>query len=1155
MLCSRLLLRLLFAWVASVSVLACGQGDVPETPAGSLSLTLELESDVRIDEVRWEITGGDMERMSGTIDTSAPGATASIEVSGLPPGPEYLVTLEAVSVGGEIACRGDATFEVEPDTSTEVVVMLSCKTPQGLGGARVNAELDICPSLAKVTVSPLVTSLGDSIDLSAEAIDPDGDPIYYLWFGSGGTIDGSFTPSATYTCERFGTHRVSVYINDESFRCFDFWDVEVQCVPADPSQLMCLPSNDTCANGEVDPPAPCCDQPVPDQRNVCTGDESIENPTACSPTGNAVVHRINAMEVAPSCDRGYDLDRCEGETCRHGGLTPGEGVNGVDNALTGLAPILSVVGGSLGDLNDVLSDSLCGFENSPQSLRCQVPTTRTDVRFVIDANAEEGCANVKVLSSGREVGSAILNLGPPTDEGIFCMSGSLGRVPFEILEMPASLDNAVVRLSVSAAGFSDGVMGATLDGDTAVAVMESIVPGGGAIAAQTFDIRSDLSGDVTTPCDALSATFVIGGGPDSGGMAQDPVIPYDRTDRSSLAPLPDDFWLVTDPTTPSGSRVLLPVPTREIDVQVLYLALSAETTLLDGFSPVGGITIPLNARPDQGTLPLTDRASLDPDASIRLYDVTPGAESLGERVPFKLTPISTRLSGQPMDHSLVVYPSIPLDAQKRYAMVVTRDAQTSDGLSFEPSPFMTAVLGPAEPDEALDITRARALLEDGVLDVLGDASVPVTGDDIALVFRFSIRSMDDIHRTPLSMKEQILSRPQPEFTITSVEPWFGDVAAVVRGTWKSPNWREREYFIARDEEGNPRITGELDVPFVLALPNVADEGPVPVVMFQHGSPGTAEDVAYNANNDGFAAEGFAVIGMTDALNREVGPNTDLQSALLFQTLLETWRFPHFAMQTYADQMAFLRFLEGLAALDEVPLGGGDGIPDLDLEAPLTYVGISAGSVTGSGFLSYAPEIKAAALVVGSQRQGEQYFRDGGFLDLFPPGLKDLIPNARPSDYWLGLGIFQMIFDHQDAHHQARFMYREPLEVAGTTKKASVLVIEGLRDTIVPNNATRSLAWTVGPVPHLEPVWEPSAILETTQGPVSGNIDSDTTAAFYQYVPAGVPDVPTTPGCELEPEGHFCPQVAPDAKLQRLWFLKSAVEDPVPTIVDPFSANP
>ena len=66
---------------------------------------------------------------------------------------------------------------------------------------------------------------------------------------------------------------------------------------------------------------------------------------------------------------------------------------------------------------------------------------------------------------------------------------------------------------------------------------------------------------------------------------------------TTLAPFPDDYYLGEDPSTPNGYRYTVPIPPREADVQVLYLALSAETWVLDGFSPVGGITIALQAQP------------------------------------------------------------------------------------------------------------------------------------------------------------------------------------------------------------------------------------------------------------------------------------------------------------------------------------------------------------------------------------------------------------------------------------------------------------------------------------------------------------------------------------------------------------------------------
>jgi pimeloyl-ACP methyl ester carboxylesterase len=633
-----------------------------------------------------------------------------------------------------------------------------------------------------------------------------------------------------------------------------------------------------------------------------------------------------------------------------------------------------------------------------------------------------------------------------------------------------------------------------------------------------------------------------------GGMLPSAIIPYDRTDRSAMSPFPDDFWLAADASTPTGYRVALSVPSGEADVIFLYLALMNETSSLDGFSPTGGIVIKLSTAPDAASLPLTPQASLEPSATMRLFDLTPGSDTLGQRIPFQLSPVSRMLEGQEIDHSLVLYPSIPLTPTGRYVMVVTTDARTEDARRFGPSPSMASVLGSEQPGEAPEITKARDLLADGVLDVLADERVvspPVRASDIALVFRITVRSTEDIPLTPLSMKEQILSGPPPSYKIESVSPGSGDVSAVVRGTWQAPNWRESEYFISRDDEGNPEITGSLSVPFVLALPRAAESGPVPVVMFQHGSPGSAESVKFEAR-----MTGFAVIGFTDTLNRELGQDLDYQNTVLFQTLLLERRFPDFAMQTYGDQMAFLRVIEQFGSLDRVPLPDGDGVPDLDLEAPLTYVGSSMGSVHGSAFLSYAPEIKAAVLIAGAQRQAEQYFNGGTFIDNVPAALREFLPNVTPTDYWVGLSIFQMIFDHQDAHQHATFLYRNRLEVAGTTRKASVLFQEGVGDSMMPSNVTRSLAWTFGPIPHLEPVWDATPILEPIAGPVMANIDPETTAAFYQFVAAGVPGIPPTPGCENEPEGHTCAQDAPEALLQRVLFLRSAVEQAVPTIVDP-----
>jgi hypothetical protein len=181
---------IIFLIAGALSALGCvgttdtgGQGET-----GSLSVDLVIADGIVINQVVWQITGNDMD-MSGDIDVSAPGSTASVEVFGLPPGEEdYTVTLTAESANEQVSCRGSADFNVEIGKTTDVMVILNCKLPRRLGAVRVNGEFNICAELIKAVVSPLQTSVGNNIDVSAQAVDQEGDPIAYSWTGSGGSL-------------------------------------------------------------------------------------------------------------------------------------------------------------------------------------------------------------------------------------------------------------------------------------------------------------------------------------------------------------------------------------------------------------------------------------------------------------------------------------------------------------------------------------------------------------------------------------------------------------------------------------------------------------------------------------------------------------------------------------------------------------------------------------------------------------------------------------------------------------------------------------------------------------------------------------------------------------------------------------------------------
>jgi hypothetical protein len=261
----------------------------------------------------------------------------------------------------------------------------------------------------------------------------------------------------------------------------------------------CEPDAMACADGAIDPiveDETCTLAAVPDG-DVCTGDESIENPASCTATETTVSITLSEVLIPSDgegngmCNQGYDLDSCEGVSCNKGGLAPGEGEAGVDNALAGLAPVLVGVGGNLGGVNQAFYDGLCAGD--------------IDITFTVDANTEENCATVTV-----DGGDAILmNLSA---DG--CISGTVGMIPLNVAGIPGQMNNAVLRATLSEGGLSNGVLGATVDQATAGSIADQLIDGGAAVVAQVLDIKDDLSGDTTSGCDALSMTLQIGGAVD-----------------------------------------------------------------------------------------------------------------------------------------------------------------------------------------------------------------------------------------------------------------------------------------------------------------------------------------------------------------------------------------------------------------------------------------------------------------------------------------------------------------------------------------------------------------------------------------------------------------------------------------------------------------
>jgi hypothetical protein len=268
---------------------------------------------------------------------------------------------------------------------------------------------------------------------------------------------------------------------------------------------MCAATEDRCENGSIDPTDENCEPalPAPPDADVCTGDESLENPATCTASGADSLHTLSFMQILGDCNVGYNLDSCDGNSCRLGTLAPDEGVGGVDNALAGLAPVLVGVGGNLGGVNQAFYDAICsGVIN---------------LQLRVDANFEENCAIVELISDGTSVGEINMNISDPSgDPAAVCASGTLGTIPISIGPpgdaVDGALGNAVLRVTVTpTAGFSNGTLGATVDQDTAGAIADLLIDGGAAVVAQVLDITEDFEGNTDNACNALSMTLNIGG--------------------------------------------------------------------------------------------------------------------------------------------------------------------------------------------------------------------------------------------------------------------------------------------------------------------------------------------------------------------------------------------------------------------------------------------------------------------------------------------------------------------------------------------------------------------------------------------------------------------------------------------------------------------
>lgn len=145
----------------------------------------------------------------------APGCEQSVEV--------------AVTCVPRVAVCGDGWADVSE----------ACEDGNRLDGDGCSASCQLeappslpnrCPAIVSTVVGPLVSSIGGSITLAAEASDPDGDSLSFSWSAQTGVFADATSARTTYRCTTAGASVLTLRVSDGR-GCTKSFERSVTCQP------------------------------------------------------------------------------------------------------------------------------------------------------------------------------------------------------------------------------------------------------------------------------------------------------------------------------------------------------------------------------------------------------------------------------------------------------------------------------------------------------------------------------------------------------------------------------------------------------------------------------------------------------------------------------------------------------------------------------------------------------------------------------------------------------------------------------------------------------------------------------------------------------------------------------------------------------------
>jgi len=587
-----------------------------------------------------------------------------------------------------------------------------------------------------------------------------------------------------------------------------------------------------------------------------------------------------------------------------------------------------------------------------------------------------------------------------------------------------------------------------------------------------------------------------------------------------LTPWPSDIYAKADETSPTGTRLDIPLGTLPTNIDGFVID-PTPLNARDGWSAAAPILMAFQGGVDPSNL--VNNQNYGDSLTAQSPTVLVNMDT-GELIPH-FAEVDTREPDRLDKQALYLRPAIRLDGGTRYAVAIKRTLKGTGGVELEiPAGYQAILDGRTTSHERLEIVRPRY---DEIFSSL--AVHNISKDDLIVAWDFTTASDDSMQRDLIAARDRALDASGElganlSYNIEE-DQQLEDGVRRVSGTFSVPLLLTQDgkfvpgTTLMRDEGGLPEIVGMHAVGFTAVIPDCATEheGAAPVIVYGHGLLGD-HGQAGGGSTRGNALDMCAVIVGTDmrGMSEPDLPNV-LRALNDFNIANEIFDV---LIQGVVNHIALVQAVRGPMAETLFIDGEGAGLIDIDA---IHYYGLSQGHIFGTTIATYDPHIKRAVLGVGGANYSMMLERS---LDW--PVYRNTVIGAYddPLNVAIIISLLQMGWDLTGPANVTHQIPGNP--IPGTPEKQFLLHM-AMGDDEVPNISTEYQARSMG-IPVIGPA--PKEIpwgLEEAAGPASSAL------VMWDF---GFPEPPLTNTAPADNDAHSRTRKQPAAIRQMTHFYNT-----------------